>query len=50
MLIISREQIGDLIRKLQTPSGMESGMMEVRRMIEIKEALAWRADAGIGGG
>ena len=46
ILIISKEQVQSLIRRLGDPGELESGISEVRRMRDIKLALAWRADAG----
>ena len=46
ILIISKEQVNRLVEKLGDPSSLESGISEVRRMLDIKSTLAWRADAG----
>ncbi|MDY6912306.1 MAG: hypothetical protein SVM79_08130 [Chloroflexota bacterium] len=44
MLIISKTQVEVLRNRLADPGGLESGLREVRRMIEIKSTLLWRAD------
>lgn len=46
MLIISKDQVRALIEKLNDSSRIDSGIEEVKRMLEIKSALLWRADAG----
>ena len=44
MLIISKEQVENLIHKLSDPAKFEECRDEVKKMIEIKSALLWRAE------
>ena len=44
MLIISKEQVENLIHKLTDPAKLDECRDEVERMLEIKSALLWRAD------
>ncbi len=44
MLIISREQVENLIAKLNDPAKLDESHREVAKMLEIKSALLWRAD------
>jgi hypothetical protein len=52
MLIITRESVEELSKRLLDPAEIEGCRDEVRRMLEIKEVLLWRADYGTccGGG
>ena len=45
MLLISEEQVKSLIDRLKSSSNLDECMGEVRKMLEIKDALLWRADA-----
>ena len=44
MLIISKEQVEELIHKLADPKKLDECREEVKKMLEIKSALLWRAD------
>ena len=44
MLIISRQQVENLIRKLTEPAKFDECRDEVAKMLEIKSALLCRAD------
>ena len=44
MLIISRQQVDNLIQKLTDPAKFDECWDEVVKMLEIKSALLWRAD------
>jgi hypothetical protein len=44
VLIISKEQIEELIRKLTDPAKFAECRSEVAKMLEIKSASLWRAD------
>ncbi len=44
MLIISRKQVENLIKKLTDPAKLDESRDEVKRMLEIKSTLLWRAD------
>ena len=46
MLVISKEQINALIGRLGESGKLDSCIEEVKRMLDIKSALCWRADAG----
>ncbi|MDY6911312.1 MAG: hypothetical protein SVM79_03010 [Chloroflexota bacterium] len=46
LLIISKEQIGNIIDKLGDFSKIDACIEEIKRMLDIKSALLWRADAG----
>lgn len=46
MLVISKEQVYSLIRRLETSDRIDSCSDEIRRMIDITSTLCWRADAG----
>ena len=43
MLIISEEQVKNLIAKLSDPAKLDECRDEVKKMLEIKSALLWRA-------
>jgi phage tail sheath protein FI len=46
ILIINKELIEDITQRIAS-SGITSGAIaDVKKMLEIKEALLWRADAG----
>ena len=44
MLIISRQQVEELIHRLADPAKFDECRGEVAKMLEIKSALLWRAD------
>jgi len=46
ILIIGKQQVNRLITRLGDATERESCISEVRRMLDIKETLAWRADSG----
>ncbi len=47
MLMISREQVGSLVGRIGQGADA-SCLEEVKRMLEIKSTLLWRADAACG--
>jgi hypothetical protein len=44
MLIISSQQVENLIHKLSDPAKFDECRDEVEKMLEIKSALLWRAE------
>jgi hypothetical protein len=44
VLIISKNQVEELIKKLADPAKLEECRDEVKRMLEIKSTLLWRAE------
>jgi hypothetical protein len=44
VLVISKEQVENLINRLNDPAKFYEGRDEVKKMIEIKSALLWRAE------
>jgi hypothetical protein len=44
MLIISKEQVAKLIQKLADPAKLDECRDEVKKMLEIKSTLLWRAE------
>ena len=44
MLIISRQQVEELIHRLSDPAKFDECRDEVQKMLEIKSALLWRAE------
>lgn len=44
ILLIGKEQVRSLRERMLDPTELTSCIDEVRRMIEIKSALSWRAD------
>lgn len=46
MYVITREGVNSLIRRLTNPAEAGGCRSELEKMLEIKEALSWRADAG----
>ena len=44
MLIISREQVDNLIQKLTEPAKLDECRDEIKRMLEIKAALLCKAE------
>ena len=45
MLLINDEQLKALRDKLDNPEQRQQCLEEIRRMVEIKQTLLWRADA-----
>jgi hypothetical protein len=48
MLLIDDEQLKALIDRLASPKQYQQCLEEIQRMVEIKQALLWRADASVG--
>ncbi|RLC91900.1 MAG: hypothetical protein DRI39_09380 [Chloroflexi bacterium] len=46
MLLITRDRIDSLRADLARPAQVNRCREELRKMLEIKQALLWRADAG----
>lgn len=46
MYIITREGVESLIKRLRSETDAGGCRVELEKMIEIKEVLSWRADAG----
>ncbi|RLC95754.1 MAG: hypothetical protein DRI40_05070 [Chloroflexi bacterium] len=46
MLLITRDRIDSLRADLARPAQIDRCREELRKMLEIKQALLWRADAG----
>ena len=46
MLLITREKIEALKERLSEPGEASQCLEDVKKMLEIKEALLWRADVG----
>ena len=46
ILTISKDQVNALIDRLGDSSEIDPCISEVKRMLGIKSALLWRADAG----
>ena len=44
ILLIDKEQVRSLCSQLNDPENLSSCIEEVRKMIDIKSALCWRAD------
>jgi hypothetical protein len=44
VLIISKNQVEELIKKLADPARLDECRDEVKRMLEIKSTLLWRAE------
>jgi hypothetical protein len=44
VLIISRQQVDNLIQKLTDPAKLDECRDEVKKMLEIKSALLWKAE------
>jgi len=44
ILLIGKEQVCSLRDRLRDPDKLSSCIEEVRRMVEIKSVLSWRAD------
>lgn len=48
ILLIGKEQVCSLRDRLRDPDKLSSCIEEVRRMVEIKSVLSWRADERMG--
>ena len=46
MLIINKEQVGNLLRRLNDPSQLSQCQDEVGKMLEIESDLQWWAQSG----
>jgi hypothetical protein len=46
MYVITKEGVDSLIRRLLDPAEGSGCRSELKKMLEIKEVLSWRADAG----
>jgi len=46
MYVITREGVASLVRRLLDPAEANHCRGELEKMLEIKEVLSWRADAG----
>ena len=46
MLVISKEQVNNLIHRLNQPSQLSQCQGEVGKMLEIESALLWWAESG----
>ena len=46
MYVITKEGVESLVRKLLDPAEVGGCRSELEKMLEIKETLSWRADAG----
>jgi hypothetical protein len=46
MYVITREGVESLVRRLLDPAQASGCRSELEKMLEIKEVLSWRADAG----
>jgi hypothetical protein len=46
MLIINSETVDQIKRKISSPATRLEAIQDIKRMLEIKKALLWRADAG----
>jgi len=46
MLVITKEKVKALKERLRNPSEASQCRGELKKMLEIKETLYWRADAG----
>ena len=44
--IVDANRINTTIRKLKDPLKMQEAIGDIKKMIEIKQMLLWRADAG----
>ena len=44
MLIISRKQVETLIQKLADPAKLDECQDEIKKMLEIKSTLLWKAE------
>jgi len=46
VLIINKEQVGNLLHRLSTPGELEHCRDELEKMLEIKSDLLWWAESG----
>ena len=46
MYVFTKEGVESLVRRLSSPSEAGGCRSELEKMLEIKEALSWRAEAG----
>ncbi len=46
MYVITKDRVESLVRRLAEPGEAGDCRRELEKMLEIKEALAWRSDAG----
>ena len=46
MLIIDKDQVNNLVRRLSTPGELEHCRDELEKMLEIKSDLLWWAESG----
>ena len=46
MLIITKDSVNSLKERLRNPNEASQCREELKKMLEIKETLLWRADAG----
>jgi hypothetical protein len=46
MLIITRQGIEDLIKRLENPGDLEQCQQEIQQMLEIESELLWWAESG----
>ena len=44
MLVISKEQVKNLIQKLEDPAKLKESIAEVEKMLEIKSTSLWRSE------
>jgi hypothetical protein len=47
MLIINRESVRATREKLDNPATRGEALQDIRKMLEIKRNILWRADAGL---
>lgn len=47
MLIINKDSVTAIKQKLTEPEQKQQSIDDIGRMLEIKKALLWRADAGV---
>ena len=46
MFIVNKDSVKATRQKLDDPAKIKEAIADIKRMIEIKQALLWRADAG----
>ncbi len=47
MFIVNKDSVRAARRKLEDPELTQEALDDVRRMLEIKQAILWRADMGV---
>ncbi len=47
MLIVNRQTVDRVKGKIMSPATRLESIQDIKRILEIKETLLWRADAGI---